>query len=92
MAMYLIAQKPVLQKESRAQRFHSAEQHLQWTIMENSHYQLTVEQTASYQQDGFLLIQGFLNPHETSRLQEWTQNVHDLPRTPDAAYMPYEVT
>jgi hypothetical protein len=59
--------------------------------MENSHYPLTAEQTASYQEDGFLLIRGFLDPHETSHLQEWTQEVHDLPRIPDAAYMPFEV-
>ncbi|KAJ0414048.1 hypothetical protein BJY00DRAFT_305898 [Aspergillus carlsbadensis] len=58
--------------------------------MENNHYILTPEQTASYQEDGFLLIQGFLDPRETIRLQEWTQEVHDLPRTSDASYMPYE--
>jgi hypothetical protein len=60
--------------------------------MENNHYPLTAEQTASYQEDGFLLIQGFLDSNETSCLQEWTQEVHDLPQTPDASYMPYEVT
>lgn len=59
--------------------------------MENSHYPLSPEQIASYQEDGFLLIRGFLDTQETKHLQEWAQEVHDLPRTPDASYMPYEV-
>jgi len=60
--------------------------------MENSHYPLSPEQIASYQEDGFLLIRGFLDTQERKHLQEWAQEVHDLPRTPDASYMPYEVT
>lgn len=60
--------------------------------MENSHYPLSPEQIASYQEDGFLLVREFFNTQETRNLQEWAQEVHDLPRTPDASYMPYEVT
>ncbi|KAA8646347.1 hypothetical protein EYZ11_011345 [Aspergillus tanneri] len=58
--------------------------------MENNHYALTEGQVQSYHEKGYLLIRNFLNPLETERLQQWTQEVYDLPRTPDAAYMPYE--
>ncbi|BCS17215.1 phytanoyl-CoA dioxygenase family protein [Aspergillus puulaauensis] len=58
--------------------------------MENSHYPLSPEQIASYQEDGFLLLRDFLDTQETGHLQEWAQEVHDLPRTLDASYMPYE--
>lgn len=60
--------------------------------MENHHYGLSPEQIASYQADGFLLVRNFLDKQETRHLQTWAQEVHDLPRTPDASYMPYEVT
>ncbi|KAL4897195.1 hypothetical protein BDV59DRAFT_85921 [Aspergillus ambiguus] len=58
--------------------------------MENSHYSLTLDQIQSFDEKGYLLIKGFFNPVETTALQQWTQEVHDLPRTPDATYMPYE--
>ncbi|KAL5358249.1 hypothetical protein BJX96DRAFT_173270 [Aspergillus floccosus] len=58
--------------------------------MENSYYSLTENQISSYDEKGYLLIRGFFSPAETASLQQWTQEVHDLPRTPDAAYMPYE--
>lgn len=60
-------------------------------IMENSHYPLTEDQIRFFQEKGYLLIRSFLGDLETRRLQQWTQEVHDLPRTPDASYMPYEV-
>lgn len=59
--------------------------------MENSHFPLTEDQIQSYNEKGYLVIQGFFNAPETKLLQRWTQEVHDLPRTPDASYMPYEV-
>lgn len=59
--------------------------------MDNSYYTLTEDQLQFYEEKGYLLIQGFFNPPETKVLQQWTQEVHDLPRTPDATYMPYEV-
>lgn len=59
--------------------------------MENSHYALTEEQVQFYDEKGYLLIRDFFNPTETVSLQQWTQEVHDLPRTADASYMPYEV-
>ncbi|KJK65160.1 Phytanoyl-CoA dioxygenase PhyH [Aspergillus parasiticus SU-1] len=58
--------------------------------MENNHFPLTVDQIQSYNEKGYLVIQGFFNAPETKLLQQWTQEVHDLPRTPDASYMPYE--
>ncbi|KAE8345285.1 hypothetical protein BDV24DRAFT_125707 [Aspergillus arachidicola] len=58
--------------------------------MENNHFPLTEDQIQSYNEKGYLVIQGFFNAPETKLLQQWTQEVHDLPRTPDASYMPYE--
>lgn len=58
--------------------------------MDNSHYDLTLEQLQSFQGQGYLLVRGFFNPSETSLLQQWAQEVHDLPRTPGVPWMPYE--
>ncbi|RAL01773.1 phytanoyl-CoA dioxygenase family protein [Aspergillus ibericus CBS 121593] len=58
--------------------------------MDNSYYALTEDQLRSYQEKGFLLVRGFFNTRETQLIQQWTQEVHDFPRTPDATYMPYE--
>lgn len=58
--------------------------------MDNFHYDLTSEQLQSFQDRGYLLVRGFFNPTETRVLQEWAQEVHDLPRTPGVPWMPYE--
>ena len=59
--------------------------------MENSHYDLTKDQIQAYNEKGYLLLRNFFDKPETDRLQQWTQEVHDFPRTADAPYMPYEV-
>ncbi|XHG05877.1 hypothetical protein AWENTII_009091 [Aspergillus wentii] len=59
--------------------------------MENSHHPLSENQIHFFQERGYLLIPGFLTAPETNHLQEWAQEVHDLPRTADAPWMPYEV-
>ncbi|KAJ5150339.1 uncharacterized protein N7482_010797 [Penicillium canariense] len=58
--------------------------------MDNFHYDLTAEQLQSFQESGYLLVRGFFSPQETKLLQQWAQEVHDLPRTPDVPWMPYE--
>ncbi|KAJ5192022.1 uncharacterized protein N7498_011007 [Penicillium cinerascens] len=58
--------------------------------MDNFHYDLTSEQLQSFQDRGYLLVCGFFNPTETRVLQQWAQEVHDLPRTPGVPWMPYE--
>ncbi|KAB8232722.1 hypothetical protein ETB97_010462 [Aspergillus alliaceus] len=58
--------------------------------MENSYFPLTEDQIRSYNEKGYLVISEFFSAPETKLLQQWTQEVHDLPRTPDASYMPYE--
>jgi hypothetical protein len=58
--------------------------------MDNFHYALTAEQLQSFQEHGYLLVRGFFNPEETKLLQQWAQEVHDLPQTPGVPWMPYE--
>lgn len=58
--------------------------------MENYYYSLSAEQLQGYQENGYLLVRGFFGPEETKNLQQWAQEVHDLPRTEGVPWMPYE--
>lgn len=58
--------------------------------MDNFHYALTAEQLQSFQEHGYLLVRGFFTAEETRLLQQWAQEVHDLPQTPGVPWMPYE--
>ncbi|CAL5871536.1 uncharacterized protein PFLUO_LOCUS5789 [Penicillium psychrofluorescens] len=58
--------------------------------MDNFYFALTPEQLQSFQDRGYLLIRGFFNGEEAARLRQWAQEVHDLPRTADVPWMPYE--
>jgi hypothetical protein len=58
--------------------------------MENSHYSLSAEQLSDFQDRGYLLIRQFFTSGELQLLQQWAQEVHDLPCTPDTPWMPYE--
>ncbi|KAJ5775003.1 uncharacterized protein N7511_000014 [Penicillium nucicola] len=58
--------------------------------MENHHYALSAEQVSSFQERGYLLVRQFFTPSESELLQQWAQEVHDLPCTPDTPWMPYE--
>lgn len=60
--------------------------------MDNSYYALSEEQNKFFQDHGYLIIRGFLSSSETRGLQQWAQEVHDLPRTEDVPWMPYEVS
>lgn len=59
--------------------------------MDNFHYALTSEQLQFYKNEGYLIIRGFFSSPESQELQQWAQEVHDLPRIGDVPYMPYEV-
>ena len=58
--------------------------------MDNFHYPLSADQIQSFQEKGYLLVRGFFTAPETKQLQQWAQEVYDLPRTPGVPWMPYE--
>ncbi|RFU31815.1 hypothetical protein B7463_g4508, partial [Scytalidium lignicola] len=58
--------------------------------MDEVHKELTEDQIKSFHEEGYLLIPSFLSPTESQKLKQWAQEVHDLPRTTDTPYMPYE--
>ncbi|KAJ5919507.1 hypothetical protein N7454_009342 [Penicillium verhagenii] len=58
--------------------------------MDNSHYALFTSQVQSFKENGYLLVRGFFSDPEAKSLQQWSQEVHDLPRTPNVPWMPYE--
>ncbi|KAJ5387284.1 Phytanoyl-CoA dioxygenase [Penicillium cosmopolitanum] len=58
--------------------------------MDNYHYALTQKQLQSFQERGYLLVRSFFTAEEARILQQWAQEVHDLPRTPGVPWMPYE--
>lgn len=59
--------------------------------MNNSYHALSEEQIQFFQEHGYLIIRAFLSSSETCGLQKWAQEIHDLPRTEDVPWMPYEV-
>lgn len=59
--------------------------------MNDYHFELSKDELQSFHEDGYLLIPGFLSPDESTVLKQWAQEVHDLPRSADAPWMPYEV-
>jgi hypothetical protein len=59
--------------------------------MDNYYYSLKEEHIQTYKEKGYLLVEGFLNKAEVQLLQQWSQEVYDLPRTPEVPWMPYEV-
>jgi len=53
-------------------------------------YLISKSQRASFEDKGYLIIKDALSISEINALQTWAQEVHDLPRTPDCWYIPYE--
>jgi 2-aminoethylphosphonate dioxygenase len=53
-------------------------------------YAITPSQHAFFAKNGYLILRDVLSPIETIALQQWAQEVHDLPRTPETPWMPYE--
>lgn len=53
-------------------------------------YQITPEQKHHFDKQGYLILRDVFGSTETSSLQQWAQEVHDLPRTAETPWMPYE--
>ncbi|KAL5328080.1 hypothetical protein ACEPPN_005788 [Leptodophora sp. 'Broadleaf-Isolate-01'] len=53
-------------------------------------YDLSESQLAFFEERGYLIIKDCVSFAETRELQTWVQDVHDLPRTVDCPYIPYE--
>lgn len=51
---------------------------------------LSTQQKAFFDEKGYLILRDILSEDETKALQRWSQEVHDLPRTQDVPWMPYE--
>ncbi|GAD98880.1 hypothetical protein ANI_1_1162024 [Paecilomyces variotii No. 5] len=58
--------------------------------MDNSLFPLTEEHIRFFDQHGYLIVRSFFSPEDATKLQQWAQEVHDLPRDGDVAWMPYE--
>ncbi|KAL2050109.1 hypothetical protein ABVK25_009612 [Lepraria finkii] len=52
--------------------------------------ELDQDQVRFYANNGYVVLRNILSPPEIKELQNWAQEVHDLPRTPDVLWMPYE--
>lgn len=52
-------------------------------------YNLSDEQIASYERDGFLILRDLLDESTTKEIRAWAQEVHDWPYEP-GKWMPYE--
>ena len=59
--------------------------------MMSTSVELDQDQVRFYANNGFVVLRNILSPPEIKELQNWAQEVHDLPRTPDVLWMPYEV-
>lgn len=53
-------------------------------------YIISPEQKAFFERNGYLIIHDIISEDEARDLQQWVQEVHDLPRTPESHWMPYE--
>ncbi|OBT59494.1 hypothetical protein VE04_00550 [Pseudogymnoascus sp. 24MN13] len=53
-------------------------------------YSISSDQRAFFEKNGYLILKDVLSSDETIKLQKWAQEVHDLPRTEDTPWMPYE--
>jgi hypothetical protein len=53
-------------------------------------YTITPSQHEFFAKTGYLILRDAFSLTETTALQHWAQEVHDLPRTPETPWMPYE--
>ncbi|KAM3430835.1 hypothetical protein MY4824_007468 [Beauveria thailandica] len=51
---------------------------------------VTSDQTAFFQQNGYLIVRDFLSSDQVRSLQSWAQQVHDYKPTEESDFMPYE--
>jgi len=54
-------------------------------------YTISPEQMASYESEGFLLLNDVLSPQAAERLQAWSKEVHSWPNIPNK-HMAYTET
>jgi hypothetical protein len=53
-------------------------------------YTISVEQRNFFDKKGYLILRDVLDESQVTGLQRWAQQVHDLPRTSETPWMPYE--
>jgi len=53
-------------------------------------YNVSPEQQAFFEDKGYLILRDVMSKEEAIDLQRWAQEVHDLPRTAETPWMPYE--
>jgi hypothetical protein len=53
-------------------------------------YSISLSQKEFFKEKGYLILRDILTPDEVAQLQDWAQQVYDLPRTPETPWMPYE--
>lgn len=51
---------------------------------------LSQGQLTLFQEKGYLILRDIMSAKQVTDLQIWSQEVHDLPRSQEATYMPYE--
>lgn len=59
-------------------------------IAANMAYSISSDQQVFFEKNGYLILRDVLSSDEAMKLQKWAQEVHDLPRTEDTPWMPYE--
>ncbi|KUJ18468.1 PhyH-domain-containing protein [Mollisia scopiformis] len=53
-------------------------------------YHISKEQKEFFDKNGYLILRDVFNEVDVEGLQRWSQEVHDLPRTAETPWMPYE--
>jgi hypothetical protein len=53
-------------------------------------YTISAKQRRLFDQKGYLILRDVLDGSQVIELQRWAQQVHDLPRTSETPWMPYE--
>ena len=53
-------------------------------------YTISTDQQSFFDEKGYLILRDVMSEGEAVALQRWAQEVHDLPRTSETPWMPYE--
>ena len=53
-------------------------------------YPILPEQQRFFDEKGYLILRDVMSKEEVVSLQRWAEEVHDLPRTAETPWMPYE--
>lgn len=53
-------------------------------------YSISPDQQSFFDEKGYLILRDVMSEEDTVALQHWAQEVHDLPRTSETPWMPYE--